>query len=148
MSRPLVLDTLCCVTENSWLVAGWSLLTVSADFSRDFLFPCLSKGFHGVLSVLTVKGPETVSTTAHTVLDTSFAALVHAFRLGFPKEDRDFFGGWSAQAGEKYARAARRKVINRQRTVVNVSHDLDSDRLAEIETSLMFEEYILSQRGF
>ena len=33
--------------RESWLITGWSLLKEAADFSRDFLLPSPSPGFHG-----------------------------------------------------------------------------------------------------
>ena len=81
MSRPLVLDIACYVSENSWLITGWSLLKEAADFSRHFPLPspsprfhrcsrseiCYAQGFadpHG-------EGTEAISLASHTVLDTS-----------------------------------------------------------------------------
>ena len=49
--------------------------------------------------------------------------------LGFPKEDRDFLGGWPAQASDR-----RRKVINMQRAAVS-------------ETPPPFAECMLSNRS-
>ena len=60
--------------------------------------------------------------------------------LNFSKEERDFLGGWLAQASDRYARTARRKVVNMQRTVVWHIEMMSEDRLGEDETSAVRDE--------
>ena len=66
--------------------------------------------------------------------------------LGFEKSVRDFLGGWSAQASERYARIAAQRIRNMQRTVVaELQKDL-VDPLAEAETLVQFDGF-LSEQG-
>ena len=50
--------------------------------------------------------------------------------LPFPKEVRDFLGGWLAQVSDRYARTARRKIVNMQRTVAREVRTRCAGRLA------------------
>ena len=62
--------------------------------------------------------------------------------LAFPKEERDFLGGWLAQAGDRYARTARRKIANMQRTVAREIRTKSAGRLAEEETSRSLQDFL------
>ena len=65
--------------------------------------------------------------------------------LGFEKSVR-FFGGWSAQASERYARIAVQRIRIMQRTVVAQLQKGLSDPLAEAETWAQLDEF-LSEQG-
>ena len=67
--------------------------------------------------------------------------------LEFTKEERDFLGGWLAQASDRYARTARRKIVNMQRAVAREIPTRCPGRLAEEETSLTFHDF-LKAKGF
>ena len=43
--------------------------------------------------------------------------------LGFPKQERDFSSGWSAQGSDRYSRIKRLRVLNMQKAFVKVIHD-------------------------
>ena len=54
-------------------------------------------------------------------------------------EDRDFLGGWSAQASDKYARVAVRRTTSVIRTIMEHRED---DRLGEDETILQLDSFL------
>ena len=62
--------------------------------------------------------------------------------LGFEKSVRDFLGGWSAQASERYARIAAQRFRNMQRTVVAQLQKGLFDPLAEAETLAQLDEFL------
>ena len=63
------------------------------------------------------------------------------------KEERDYLGGLSAQAGDRYARISIRRILNKRNTVIKAIHGrVEGDPIAETETSQQFEEF-LTARG-
>ena len=114
VSRPLVLDAACYVSRKDWLTAGWRTLQEAATSDRDYLLPAPSANLRGckraelkydqgfamqnrVLMGLEVNGAKLFS---HSVTNfwtpqSSRAYLPSATQvLSFPKEDRDYLGGW------------------------------------------------------
>ena len=66
--------------------------------------------------------------------------------LGFvEKSVRDFLGGWSAQASERYARIAAQRIRNMQRTVVAELQKGSVDPLAEAETLVQVDGFLSDQ---
>ena len=162
VSRPLVLDRSCFVKEQLWLATGWKVLREAADFERDFLLPAPTLKLRGcrraelkyeqgyalqnrVLREIKVDGtkmfrhPVTTIWTPHS----GRAYLPTAAQiLEFSKEERDFLGGWLAQASDRYARSARRKIVNMQRAVAREIRTKCPGRLAEEETSLTSHDFL------
>ena len=137
-SRPHVMDRCCYLAVAGWMQEGWRLLKDMADYPRDCLIPFPSSNGHGCrrreLSY------DTASAMQNRVLrmvksSDEFLFCPSATRfwtphsnrtfmpsatetLGFEKSFRDFLGGSPAQASERYARIAARRIRNMQRTVV------------------------------
>ena len=165
-SRPLVIDRCCYLAVAGWMQEGWRLLKDMADYPRDYLIPFPSSNLHGCrrreLSF------DTASAMQNRVLrmvksNDEFLFCPSATRfwtphsnrtfmpsatatLGFEKSVRDFLGGWSAQASERYAHIAAQRIRNMQRTVVaELQKDLVHP-LAEAETLVQFDGF-LSEQG-
>ena len=47
LGRPVVVDSICFVSEPRWLEAGWKVMKQIADFERDYLVPAPSRNFRG-----------------------------------------------------------------------------------------------------
>ena len=135
-SRPLVIDRCYYLAVAGWMQEGWRLLKDMADYPREYLIPFPSSNGHGCrrreLSY------DTASAMQNRVLrmvksSDEFLFCPSATRfwtphsnrtfmpsatatLGFEKSVRDFLGGWSAQASERYARIAAQRFRNMQRT--------------------------------
>ena len=65
--------------------------------------------------------------------------------LGFPKSERDFLGGWCAQASDRYARIAIRRITNIQRSVITALQSQSDDLLAEEESIRDFDAFMEAQ---
>ena len=154
VSRPLVIDRCCYLSVSTWLQTGWKDLREMADYPRDYLMPSPSSNGHGfrkkelsydtacamqnrVLRMARLNDEQLFSQSAtrfwtphsnRTFLPTATAVL------GFVKSARDFLGGWSAQASERYARIASQRIRNMQRTVVAEVQKGLEDPLSEAET--------------
>ena len=125
-SRPLIIDSACYLHSKELMQTGWGLLSDSANFERDFLLPAPSTNYHGVvrselrcaiayamqnrvLSSFSLDGsrifiyPVTHYWTPHSSRSYLPSATL---LLDFPKVQRDFLGGWNAQASDRYARTA------------------------------------------
>ena len=134
-SRPLIIDSACYLHSKEWMQTGWELLSDSANFERDFLLPAPSTNYrrvvrselryatvyamqNRVLSSLSLDGsrifiyPVTHYWTPHS--SPSYLPSA-ALLLDFPKVQRDFLGGWNAQASDRYARTASRSITNMQK---------------------------------
>ena len=167
VSRPLVLDKACWVSKSDWLMTGWRILQEAAGFERDYLLPVPTASFRGckrielkyeqgyaiqskVLQELEVSGEKLFS---HQITNFwtphSCRAYVPSATqvLNFSKEDRDFLGGWMAQASDRHARTARRKIVNMQRTVVRHIETRSEDRFGEEETSAILGRVLDRQRN-
>ena len=64
--------------------------------------------------------------------------------LGIEKGGRDFLGGWSAQGSDCYAGAAKRRISNTQKMVINSLQQKFHDPLAEEETLEALEDFLVS----
>ena len=63
--------------------------------------------------------------------------------LGFPQEERNFLGGWQAEARDRYARVAKLRVRNMQKAVVQTIQKNDrDDPLGEAETFTHLDEFM------
>ena len=153
--------------ERLWLVTGWKVLQEAAAFERDFLLPAPSLNLRGcrrtelkydqgyALQNRVLRELKTAGTRLFQHPVTNFWTLhsgraylptaTHVF-FSFPKEERDFLGGWLAQASDRYARTARRKIVNMQRTVAREIRTRSASRLAEEETSLSFHDFLQEER--
>ena len=151
VSRPLVLDKACWVSKSDWLMTGWRILQEAAGFERDYLLPVPTASFRGCKSIeLKYEQGHAIQNKVLRELEVSGEKLFshqitnfwtpHSCRaylpsatqvLNFSKEDRDFLGGWMAQASDRYARTARRKIVNMQRTVVRHIETKSEDRLGK-----------------
>ena len=135
-SRPVVVSSCCHVREPSWLRVGWKLLSRLANFDRDFLLPTPSGNLAGCLQA------ELRCDTGFAIMNRLLAgiplnadvkiqpAIAHfwtphsgrAFMpsstaaLGFCKEERNFLGGWQAQASDRCARILKLRVRNMQKS--------------------------------
>ena len=161
-SRLLVIDAACYLQSKYWMLRGWRLLSASAPFERDFLLPALSTNYRGVvrselryamayamqnrvLSSLYLDGSRIFSAiqshstghltrAGHTCLP-PLSFLISQNSKGF------FLRGWNAQASDRYARTARRSVINMQRAVIRALYSPGSDPLPEQDLAEHFEEF-------
>ena len=67
--------------------------------------------------------------------------------LGFPKEERDFLGGWSHQGSDTYARTAKLRISSMQKSVSKViAQGPEGDRLGERESMIQLEEHLTKKR--
>ena len=67
-------------------------------------------------------------------------------RSGYPKADRDYLGGWSAQGRDRYARVSVLRITNMQRAVVSALGKPEcEDPLGEAETVQQYEIFLKSQ---
>ena len=77
-----------------------------------------------------------------------------AAALGFSKEDRDVFGGWSAEGSERYTRTAKFKIAQMQSAIAaTLADDIDDlgdfSRTWEVpEKSILRTKKILCSRTF
>ena len=71
--------------------------------------------------------------------------LPSAAALGFPKSERDFLGGWCAQASDRYVRIAIRRITKMQRSVITALQSQSDDPLAEEESIRDFEAFMEAQ---
>ena len=62
--------------------------------------------------------------------------------FGYPKADRDYLGGWSAQGCDRYARVSVLRITNMQRAVVSLGKPECED---EAETVQQYEIFLKSQ---
>ena len=164
-SKPLVVDASCFLSHREWLTKGWSLLQGMANFPRDYLMPAPASHCQScrklelrydaafaiqnrVLRTLAWDGvpvfhsSSTRFWTPHsgrTFLPSGTAAL------GFPKSERDFLGGWCAQASDRYARIAIRRITNIQRAVIKALQNQSDDPLAEEESIRDFDVFMEAQ---
>ena len=164
-SKPLVVDASCFLSHREWLTKGWSLLQGMANFPRDYLMPAPASHCQScrklelrydaafaiqnkVLRTLARDGvpvfhsSSTRFWTPHsgrTFLPSATAAL------GFPKSERDFLGGWCAQASDRYARIAIRRITNMQRAVIKALQNQSDDPLAEEESIRDFDVFMEAQ---
>ena len=132
------MSSCCYVVERQWVQAGWKLLSRLADFPRDYLLPTPATNLGGVLRA------ELRYDTGFAILNRTLSAVFlkdgsevpsalavfwtpHSGRpfmpsasaaLNFSREERNFLGGWQAQASDRYARVARVRVQNIQKAVV------------------------------
>ena len=66
--------------------------------------------------------------------------------LGYPKADRDYLGGWSAQGSDRYARVSVLRITTIQRAVVSALGKPEcEDPLGEAETVQQHEIFLKSQ---
>ena len=66
--------------------------------------------------------------------------------MGFPKEERNYLGGWSPQGSDTYART-RLRISLMQRAVSRVvAQGPEGDRLGEHESMIPLEEH-LKEKG-
>ena len=164
-SKPLVIDACCFFSHRAWLTRGWSLLQGMANFPRDYLMPAPASHCQScrklelrydasfamknrVLRMLARNGvpvfhsSSTRFWTPHsgrTFLPSATAAL------GFLKSERDFLGGWCAQASDRYARIAIRRITNMQRSVITALQSQAVDPLAEDESIRDSDAFMESQ---
>ena len=165
-SKPLVNDACCFLSHREWLTRGWSLLHGMANFPRDCFMPAPASHCQScrklelrydaafamqnrVLRMLARNGfpvfhsSSTRFWTPHsgrTFLPSGTAAL------GFPKSERDFLGGWCAQASDRYARIAIRCITNMQRSFITALQSQAVDPLAEDDSIRDFDAFMESQR--
>ena len=67
--------------------------------------------------------------------------------LGFPKEERDFLGGWSPQGSDTNSRTAKLRISSMQKSVSKViAQGPEGDRLGERESMIQLEEH-LTKKG-
>ena len=165
-SRPVVVSSCCYVVEPQWVQAGWKLLSRLADFPRDYLLPTPATNLGGVLraelrydtgfailnrtlSAVRLKdGSEVPSALAVFWTPHSGRAFMPSASaaLNFPREERNFLGGWQAQASDRYARVARLRVQNIQKAVVRTFQEqVQGDPLGESETFTHMEEFLVTK---
>ena len=65
--------------------------------------------------------------------------------LGFPKSDRDFLGGWCAQASDRYARIGVRRITIMQRSIITALQSQSVDPLVEDESIPDFDAFMEAQ---
>ena len=106
------------------------------------LHPCRTECCAWLMSHFSVPLPHDSGRRTRTELFMPSATAL----LGFEKPVRDFLGGWSAQASERYGRIAAQRIRNMQRTVVGELEKGLSDPLAEAETLAQLDEFF-SERG-
>ena len=162
-SRPVVVSSCCFVREPMWLQTGWKLLSRIADFERDFLLPTPSSNLAGclqaelrydtgfamlnrILTAIALRGDVRIlPSVAHFWTPHSSRAFMPSSTaaLGFSQEERNFLGGWQAQASDRYARVAKLRVRNMQRAVVETIQKNDrDDPLGEGETFTHLDEFM------
>ena len=137
-ARPVRVDASSFISSPQWLSAGWQILNELAPFQRDHLLPapagaydsCLRMELRYVLgyaiqnrllaSLVDSKGAKVLTAEA-TVFWTPHSGrsflLSCTAALGFPREERDYFGGWSPQASDTHARTAKPGISSIQRSV-------------------------------
>ena len=145
---------------------GWRLLKDMADDPRDYHIPFPSSNGHGCrrreLSYDTASAMQNIVLRMVKIGDELLFCpsatrfwTPHSNRtfmpsatatLGFEKSVRDFLGGWSAQASERYARIAAHRIRYMQRTVVAELQKGFVDPLAGAETLVQFDGF-LSEQG-
>ena len=165
-SRPLIIDAACYLHSKDWMHTRWTLLADTANFERDFVLPASSTNCHGVvhselryaiayamqnrvLSAISIEGSRVFSfpVTHFWSPHSSRSFLPSAtLSLDFPKLQRDYLGGWNAQASDRYARTACRSIINMQRAVIRALHSANPDPLAEQDLAEHFEEFLQLHR--
>ena len=157
-SKPLVIDACCFLSHREWLTRGWSLLQGMANFPRashcqscrklELRYDAAFAMQNRVLRTLARDGvpvfhsSSTRFWTPHsgrTFLPSSTAAS------GFPKSERDFLGGWCAQASDRYVRIATRRITNVQLSVITALQSQSVDPLAEDESIRDFDAFMESQ---
>ena len=156
-SRPLVIDRCCCLAVADWMLEGWRLLKEMADYPRDYLHGCRRRELsYDTASAMQNRVLRMVKSNDEFLFCPSATRFwtPHSNRtfmpsatatLGFEKSVRDFLGGWSAQASERYARIEAQRIRNMQRTVVaELQKDL-VDPLAEAETLVQFDGFLAEQ---
>ena len=154
MSRPVVFHISCHVSEKGWPIAGRSLLTISAAFSRDFLLPSPSDGFDGWskvstwlrgLSVVTLKGQRLFHRQV-----TQFCTLTRVghtyFYVGLHKGGSGLLGRLGPpKPATGVQEPHRRKVINTPRAAVDLVRKLGVASHAKNE---VLDEYLVELVGF
>ena len=140
-ARPVRVDASSFISSPQWLSAGWQILNELAPFQRDHLLPapaglydsCLRMEFRYALvyaiqnrllaSLVDSKGAKVLTAEA-TVFWTPHSGrsflLSCTAALGFPREERDYLGGWSPQASDTHARTAKPGISSMQRSVSDV----------------------------
>ena len=157
-----MIDACCFFSRRDWLTKGWSLLQGMANFPRDYLMP-----LHHIASRKMELRYGAAFAMQNRVLRTLALDIVPVFHssstrfrtphsgltflpsataaLGFPKSERDFLGGWCAEASDRYARIAVRRITNMQRSVIGALQSQPSDPLAEDESVCDFDAFMESQ---
>ena len=165
-SRPVFVSACCYITVSGWMSTGWELLNSLAEFRRDYLLPAPAANLTGALQA------ELRYDTGFAILSRTLAALrlndgsefplslasfwtPHSGRtfmpsstaaLQFPTEERNFLGGWQAQASDRYAMVARLRVQNMQKAVVqSIQRSRSGDLLEESETLTHFAEFMVEK---
>ena len=145
---------------------GWKLLSRIADYPRDYLLPtpatCLGGVVQAELRYDTGFAILSRTLSAASLKDGSELPLAlaafwtpHSGRafmpsastaLNFTREERNFLGGWQAQASDRYARLAKLRVQNMQRVVVRtLQGPAEGDPLGEAETFAHMEEFLIEK---
>ena len=166
VSRPLVVDPCCFTCHADWLTVGWGLLQQHAGYERDYLLPSPTTNLLGfrkkVLrydtafalqirafrSLRSSSGPLLFPTRSHFWTPHSGRAFLPSATtaLGYPKTDRDYLGGWSAQGSDRYARVSVLRITNMQRAVVSAwGRSECEDPLGEAETVHQYENFLKDQ---
>ena len=167
-ARPVRVDSSSFISSPQWLSAGWQILSDLAPFQRDYLLPAPAGAYGSCLRT------ELRYALGHAIQNRLLASLVdgkgakvltaeatvfwtpHSGRsflpsctqaLGFPKEERDFLGGWSPQGSDTYSRTAKLRISSMQKAVSHViAQGPKEDRLGERESIIQLEEH-LTRKG-
>ena len=155
------------LAEPLWMTTGWTLLSSSAPFARDFLMSAPSAALtaclrtelrHDAAYALQARLLDILADTDGLKITRASPRFwtPHSGRhfmpssiaaLGIQKSDRDFLEGWSAKGNDNNTRTAQHKIQNMQRPVRRkIRSSPQRDPLGEAETVTQLKQYLSSRK--